>query len=280
MGVASAVAGVALIALAVFLGRRRSSSPEITCIPAVPSTHNDGNLEEGCEQLPDVRPPATAVLAGVDGDDKSTSYQDNVSPYRHTPAEADVVNGGGNVPPSASPSLDGQVQSSAEHDNSTATADDRGAGLAGEDAAGGSEEQSLTVTTTIATASTANMSTTKRGGRVQFHQRQRAVDNASFPGGPEPEVDSGGGIAASPACDRQSSAVEIGLSHVVLAAAQELASHCQVPGVSEAAAAVRIMANLVTDSRENDRASESRLRQCQTIVVALKQAAKVAEEVG
>ncbi|CAM9581545.1 unnamed protein product, partial [Scytosiphon promiscuus] len=62
--------------------------------------------------------------------------------------------------------------------------------------------------------------------------------------------------------------------------AHELAQHCQIPGISEAAAAVYIMTKLVTDSRESSRASESRLRQCRTIVMALKRAAKVAGKGG
>ena len=42
---------------------------------------------------------------------------------------------------------------------------------------------------------------------------------------------------------------------------------------------MHIMANLVMDSRENDRAGESRLRQCRSIVMALKRAEKVVAKV-
>lgn len=98
--------------------------------------------------------------------------------------------------------------------------------------------------------------------------------------GSGPELDEASrGPGTSSSADRQNSAGDIGLGNAVLAAAQELARSCQVPGVSKAAAAVCIVANMVTDSCENDRASESRLRQCHTIVMALKRAAKVAEKV-
>ena len=40
------------------------------------------------------------------------------------------------------------------------------------------------------------------------------------------------------------------------------------------------MANLVTDNRENTRASETRLRQCRTVILALRRATKVAEQVN
>lgn len=79
---------------------------------------------------------------------------------------------------------------------------------------------------------------------------------------------------------RQAPASEIGLGQAVYAAAQELARHCQVPGVSEVAVVVGIMANLVTDSRENDSASDSRLKQCRSIVFVLKRAAEVIGKVS
>lgn len=289
-GVVSAVAGVALIAVAAFLKRRRTANQKIANPPpAVLAAHDDDNLEQGREQPPDAHPPA--VLAVGDGDDQSPLTH-KASPHRHTPAEADESDGEGVVPPSAPASLDIQVQSSTEQANDApiaadAAADaakDREAGLAGEDAAGGSTEKSSPTTTSIATASTANMSTAERDEVAQFHQWQRAADAAPVAGKSQPEKKqektSGGGIGDSSEPGRQNSAGDIGLGNAVLAAAQELARHCQIPGVSEAAAAVCIMANMVTDSRENDRASESRLRQCRTIVLALKRAAKVAEKVS
>lgn len=82
------------------------------------------------------------------------------------------------------------------------------------------------------------------------------------------------------AADRRRPSGDIGLGHAVLAAAQELARNCSVPGISEAATAVCMMVNVVTDSRENDRESESRLRQCHAIVMVLKRAAEVVGKVS
>ncbi|CAM9364389.1 unnamed protein product [Pylaiella littoralis] len=72
----------------------------------------------------------------------------------------------------------------------------------------------------------------------------------------------------------------MGLGQAVLAAAQELARSCQILGVSEAAGAVCIMANLFSDRRENDKTSASRLRQCRSMVLALKRADKVVAQGG
>ncbi|CAM9373156.1 unnamed protein product, partial [Scytosiphon promiscuus] len=73
---------------------------------------------------------------------------------------------------------------------------------------------------------------------------------------------------------------DLGLGQAVLVAAQELARSCQVPGISEAAGVLCIMANLFIDSRENDKASDTRLRQCRSIVMALKRAGKVVGKGG
>ncbi|CAN0441159.1 unnamed protein product [Pylaiella littoralis] len=262
-GVVSAVAGAALIALGVCLKRRRAAKQKTGQPLVVPPGGDDGNLEQGHEKpQEDVRPRTSAALDVGDRDEKPPAPQDISWPRRHPPAEADAVSAGDIVPPSAAVPLDG-------------------AGLAdGGDAAVGSTEKSSPTTTSIATASTANMSTAKRDEVAQFHQGQRAADASPVAGGPKQEKTSGGGTGASSTAGRQNSAGDAGLGNAVLAAAQELAHYCQIPGVSEAAAAVCIMANMVTDSRDNVRASESRLRQCRTVVLALKRAAKVAEKGG
>ncbi|CAN0184783.1 unnamed protein product, partial [Scytosiphon promiscuus] len=124
------------------------------------------------------------------------------------------------------------------------------------------------VALSTASSSAANTSTTE----VANHFQRHSVDGESK------SVDtSGGSSGASSATDRNRAAYELRLGHAVLAAAQELAHHCQIPGISEAATAVCIMARLVTDSRDSDRASDLRLRQCRSIIVALKRAAKVAD---
>ncbi|CAM9383003.1 unnamed protein product [Ectocarpus fasciculatus] len=115
------------------------------------------------------------------------------------------------------------------------------------------------------------MSTAEQEEISEYRQRQREADAASVAGEPKSE-----GEAAS----REGSASDIGLGQAVLAAAQELARSCQILGVSEAAGAVCIMANLFSDRRENDKTSASRLRQCRSMVLALKRADKVVAQGG
>ena len=253
-GVIAAVVGAVLIATAFFLRRRwrRPSKPKITDTdsPSVSSTRDHDDLEQGREQRPDTHRHTSAL---------------------QTPEGVDAVSGACIVSPSAPVSLHGQAQSSVEHAKNGFRRGNRGAGLVGKDAA---------AIAPLVTASTATMSIYEGTDLLPGRRRQRAADAASVSGGPKPDEASGGGIGGSSAADRQNSAREIGLGRAVLAAAQELAHHCQVPGVSEAAAAVCLMANLVTDSHDNDRANESRLRQCRAIVMALKRAAKVAEKVS
>ena len=270
-GVLSAIAGVALVALAVFAKRRRASNQKTTLTPAIPPTHGDGNIEQGREGAPGVRPPPYSEVLAVGHGDKSPSHQDEASPRRHMPAEVDAVASGGIVPPSAPASRDGQAPPSAEHAENVAK------GCSALPAGDGSAEKLLTATTgSTAPTSTANLSTAERDELSQFHQQERVA--ASISGGPKPESASSGGPGASSAADHNSA--DIGLGRAVLAAAQELVHHCQIPGVSEAASAVCMIANLVTDGRDNARFNESRLRQCGTVVMALKRAAKVADKVG
>lgn len=256
VGVVSAVAGAALIALAVFLRRRRSSKPKIAQSPLAILSSRDDNLEQGGEYPPDARPRSYSEVVAAGHRGRSwPSHQHYSQPHGHTPAEANEVGGGGVILASAP------------------------ASVADEDAAGGSAEKPMTATNSIALASTADVSTTARDKFAHFRQSRRAADVASVAGRPKPGETSDSRHEAFSAADGQTSAGDIGLGQAVLAAAQELARQCQVPGVSEAAAAVCIMANLVTDSHENERASESRLRHCRAIVMALERAAKVAEKV-
>ncbi|CAN0186405.1 unnamed protein product [Ectocarpus sp. 6 AP-2014] len=236
----------------------------MTKASAAPPTHDDGNVEE---QPPDVLPPPySAVVVAGNGDDMAPAHEDNAShPRRALTTEADGVDREGIVPLPAASALDGEVEASAEH-----AAKDCRARLASD----GSAEK-----LPAATTSTANLSTAERDEVSQFHQRERVAGAAPVSGELKPEEASSGGPGASSGPDHPNSA-DIGLGRAVLAAAQELAHHCQIPGVSEAATAVCMMANLVTDGRDNTRASESRLRQCSTVVMALKRAAKVADKGG
>ncbi len=300
VGVVSAVvAGAALMALGVFLKRRRGSKQKTGQAPSVHPGDDDHNLEQGHDQpREDVRPPTSAVRAvGAEAGtspshgrnesrhrhtpaEEPPAYEDIASPHRHTGVEANAVITGGIVPPSASAPFDGGGGA-----NAAASASEYGgAGLADEeDAPVGSEGKSRTAISSIATTSTANMLRAEREELSQFRQRQRAADAARVAGEPKPEGEAsggGGGTEAFPVTSGQSSASDLRLRQAVLVAAQELAASCQIPGISEAARAVCIMVNLFSDSRENDRASTSRLRQCRSMVFVLTRADEVVGKVS
>lgn len=269
-GVASAVAGAALVALAVLLKRRRASKQTTIQSSSVP--HDNNNLEEGDDQpLDHAGLPTSAVPAVKVEGDKSSAHQGNVSPYFFQPGDADL--NGEDINPKSAPSpFDGAADTEAS-----------GAGLTDvEGAAVDSADKPLTANAPIGTVSTATMSTAERGEVFVFRQRLLETDPPRVIGGLKPKGEdlSGGGSGASPAASRQGSAGDIGLGQAVLAAAQELARSCQIPGVSEAAGAVCIMANLFLDNLENDKASTFRLRQCRSMVLALKRADKVVGKVS
>ncbi|CAN0007820.1 unnamed protein product [Ectocarpus sp. 12 AP-2014] len=263
------------------------------------SPHQDTTVEGSGIVPPSASLDGQEEAHAADGGahEKPPSHEDTPSPHPHTTAEAGAVDRGDAFAPSAPPALVGAA--SVAEDDGTGLAAEKNAtggsltaptappaegsgvvGLAGEeDAAGGSADKSLT---SVATASTANMSTAEQEEVSEYRQRQREADAASVAGGPnsEGEASGGGGTAASQAASRQSSASDMGLGQAVLAAAQELARSCQIPGVSEAAGAVCIMVNLFSDSRQNDKASASRLRQCRSMVLALQRADKVVAQGG
>ena len=288
-GVFSAVAGAALIALAVVLKRRRGSSLKTRPrTPAVPATHDDDSLERRHAQPSGFFPPPySAVAVAGGGGGNPSSRQNKTRPRRQTPPETDGADGGCIVQPSAPPPLYEHAAPSAGDTSKAAAAQSRDPGGVGEYEARGQAEPTAatasiaTTSASIATTSTANLSTAEREELAEFHQRQHAGCADPVSGEPRGNDATGGGApVTTPGADPLDSAGDIGLGQAVLVAAQELAHHCQIPGVSEAAGAVCIMANLVTDSRDNARASETRLRQCRTIVMALKRAARVADKVS
>ncbi|CAM9992093.1 unnamed protein product [Scytosiphon promiscuus] len=245
-GVVCAIVAVALVALAVLLRRRRASKQKGAHPPVVRPADDDDTFERGRVEPRDVQPPSyETALALRNAGNKPPLHHHNASRHRHTPAEADAVNDGGIATPSAPEVFGGRRQLSAEG----AEKDDQdcGAGLA---------------------------------GVAHFSQRQ------SVGGGSGSVEASGGGSGASLSADSRTSfadipdrpARDLGLRKAVLAAAQELAQHCQTPGISEAATAVCIVTNLVTDNRDNNKASESRLRQCHSLILVLERAAKVADK--
>ncbi|CAM9381942.1 unnamed protein product, partial [Ectocarpus sp. 4 AP-2014] len=275
-GVMSAVAGAALIALVVLGKRRRDTRQKAEQPRPDPPAPGGGNLEQGFGPVPPPSYTAAVALAKGGDDDKWPSAKHNEAPPPpYAPAEGV---GGGDVVPRAA--LTAAVLGAAE---------DRGAaGLRGERSAAvlPPAEKSTTDTASTATHSTANVSTHERAELAAFQQRQGVLEAAPISSGSRPVPASGssggggGGRDDSSAADRPNSSDDLGLGHAVLGAAQELARHCQVPGISEAAAVLCIMANLFTDNRENDRANDSSLKQCRSIVMALKRAEKVVGKGG
>lgn len=71
----------------------------------------------------------------------------------------------------------------------------------------------------------------------------------------------------------------IGIATAVAESAHELARSSQIPGVSETAAAVSILVNLLTDNQDNKKSAEASLRRCRSIVTMLQRAAKVLDKV-
>lgn len=74
---------------------------------------------------------------------------------------------------------------------------------------------------------------------------------------------------------RRTSSGGVGYGQAVMAAASELAQHCQIPGVSEAATAVSILVRLVSDSRDYAGRGDAGVKRCRSIVMMLERAAKV-----
>ncbi|CAN0411915.1 unnamed protein product, partial [Ectocarpus sp. 8 AP-2014] len=251
-GAVSAVAAAIFIALAVWY-RRRQRAKSIKTGSVVPPASNDDNLEHGRE-----------------GDNQQGAKQ-------HAPA---VVHGGNNQPPHMRKSIEVvtgvegmAVASEAAPEGSASRSSEQAAqirmntrGVATpcvvEEAI--SADQSLTATnsTTTLPGERADITGLSRKGRPHF-----ADDHI---------LASGKGETSHTDSRRASFVTRVGVGQAVIVAAQDLAHHCQVPGVSEVATLVSLLVNLVTDSCDNNSGSDGRLRQCRSIIVLLNRADKVA----
>ncbi|CAM9324195.1 unnamed protein product [Ectocarpus sp. 4 AP-2014] len=119
-----------------------------------------------------------------------------------------------------------------------------------------------------ATNSTANVSTEERND----------LAGTAIP--PENDPVPGDGGAPSMAGVRRTSDGGVGYDQAVMAAAQERAQRCQIPGVSEAATAVSILVCLVSDSRDYAVRGNAGVKRCPSIVMMLERAAKVLSKGG
>ncbi|CAM9404226.1 unnamed protein product [Ectocarpus sp. 12 AP-2014] len=143
----------------------------------------------------------------------------------------------------------------------------RGRGDAAEDSGGFVAEAEQSLPSLMTTNSTAGVSTANRTAEVagfgfSTEERDDGAPSAAAP-------------APAPAGGRRQTSSEVGYGQAVLAAAEELAHHCQIPGVSEAATAVSILIHLVLDSRDLTSRGEAAVKRCRSIVTMLERAAKV-----
>lgn len=261
MGVASAVAAAALVAIGLCfrkrdMAKKKNKSGMQTPLPVV-VVDGDNELQspQHHPSLPSAMYPHTVVAAG----DDTTSGRGRgvVSPPRAALAEE--------VPDNTEPTPD-------------AVNDDRGGG--GGDVALKKQEADYSTKKAIFadTTSTMNSST---GGPDEIPQadREAGVPAAVFVAD-EPNTFLGGSEALS-STDRRGSSGGLGPGRAVAEAARDLALNCHIPGVSEVAAAVSILANLVTDNQDNaNKNTAASLKRCRSIVLLLQRAARVLGKVG
>ncbi len=247
-GVVSAVAGAILIGLVLWLLRRRRKNGQKSRKPSqpLPTTSRDLENDSGCE-------PATE--------------RHGVDTGTHGPATAPA-------PALArSAAAAGPLQAiTRSREQESVSGKGSGLVLVGGDAKASGAKQSLTATT-----STANMSTAEQGEIGQVYERvpgaATVADEESTPGG------AGNAITLSTS-GRRGSRGSIGLGEAVMDAAQNLAHHCQIPGVSEAASLVSTLVTMVSDRRDIKSGGDSNLRQCRSIIRMLERASKVAGRVS
>ncbi|CAM9308013.1 unnamed protein product, partial [Laminaria digitata] len=253
-GVASAVVAAALIGLGLcFWKRQRGKKKAIdrqTPLPVVVADRGNGSrAPHHHSSLPLPLYPHTLVaVVGTDG------------------------GGGGVVSPSPA-ALAGEVR--AKTAPSTHTGKDGGAAavaVAEGDADEGEEKISLDVRTSTTNTSTGERGELTPGCREGGVPGALVVDN-------EPKFPSEEDEASS-STGRRGFSGDLGLGHAVAEAAQELVRNCNIPGVTEVAAAVSILANLVTDNRDNTKSAEASLKRCRSIVMLLQRAARVLGKAG
>lgn len=262
VGVASAVAAAALIAIGLCfkkrdMAKKKNKSGRRTPLPVVVvNGDNEPQSPQHHPSPPSAMYPHTVVAAAGD-DTTSGRGRGVVSPPRA--ALAEEVPGNTERTPHAV--NDGR--------------DDGGGGVAPtkQDADYSAEKPSFADTT-----STMNSST---GGPDEIFQadREAGVPAALFVFD-EPKASLGGSDAFS-STGRRGSSGGLGPGHAVAEAARDLALNCHIPGVAEVAAAVSILANLVTDNRDNaNKCTAASLKRCRSIVMLLQRAARVLGKVS
>ncbi|CAM9360961.1 unnamed protein product [Scytosiphon promiscuus] len=285
-GVVSAVGAVVLVALGAWTMRRRRSRRKNSFPPPV----DDFELGPARERGPHTSfyGRDSTKSAGEGGGRPLDGNMIGSPLHEHTSVEAEESDGGGAVSnltsaaaartraPAAGGSSAHAAAAVAETvhtspSRNTPPHEDGGNTLENGAGKGPSMEESRT-----AINSSAEASAIERAELNRFLLGQNAARATAVAGhGTSGDVAESGG---SPEAGRRARNEGFGLGDAVLNAAQELANHCQTPGISEAATAVSILVNLVSDSRDGD--SDARIRQCRAIVMMLERAAKVTGKGG
>ncbi|CAM9974678.1 unnamed protein product, partial [Scytosiphon promiscuus] len=300
-GVSAAVGGAVLVLLGALRWRHKTATKKRATARSHPRTSRGFENQPGPQQPPDDRSSHSSFFAGGSEGLSAQGTAGGQSAHVNTLAVAEGSRGGATGSRSTSaagdPTLSLPVTSSAalsgtsaadepplprpvgsstaklvkiSQGQSTASGED-----GNDDRSRGGGEKEMVQESLTATTSTATMSTVERAEADQFYQRQSMVDTALV------EESTSGGVSDSWAssCARPQGAPDgIGLGDAVMAAAVDLAKHCHIPGVSEAAAALSILVKMVSDSR--DSGSDAKLRQCRSIVRVLERAGEVAEKGG
>lgn len=297
--VVGVVTGALAIAALGFVLLRRQAMNKKDVDPPPPEIDGGDNLEHGRrehEQRPGVsnHPTPSVVVGGDEVSGLQPQQQPSSSPQWYAPTMHQQRN---ILPPThhqhaAVAAADADAVDTCEIAQSLSPAPLVGAVLCGFDAAiacsggdgvsslagvgaaeDGSTDQLLLLPTTT-TTSTANGSTGESAKLEDGVRTPTRDDVVSLPDAPA----SGESGKPSTAGGRRTSG-DLGYGQAVMAAAEELAQHCQTPGVSEAATMVSILIHLVSDSRDEMNRSDASVKRCRSIVVMLERAAKVVGKV-
>lgn len=246
-GVTSATAAAALFALGLCLRKRQIAK----------------NGRSGQTPLP------VAVFDASNAPRPPAHSQSPPSPlYPHTLVLAAGRDGGSRRVVSPSPAtITGNVKAKTDP---TMHAGKDGGGYAAF-AEGLSEDGPTNLASAVAT-STSNASTGERDEINQAYRENVIPGAVLVDDNPESTLDEIGTLSST---GRRGSSSGIGLGHAVVEAAQDLARNCHIPGVTEVATVVSILANLVMDNRHHTKGTYASLKRCQSIVMLLQRAAKV-----
>lgn len=277
------VAGALAIAVLFFALRRRHAAMKNRADPRAPHHGGVVNLEHEREddQQRDASNPTTIVVIG--GNEVSgPSSQQNVSPPGYASVDQRSI-----LPPayqSAAVSANADVESfkpaqllsTAPLYNTLQFGTTEKITHSGKGGGGGVVEGSTNRVSSMVTNSTTTVSTVDQ---TELEEIRFSARTGVAPLHDDLIPVSGESGASSTFGSRRVSS-GLGYGQAVMAAAQELAHHCNIPGISEAASMVSILINLVSDSRDGMNRRDARGRGCRSLVMVLKRAAQVLGEVS